>query len=257
MEDVTQSASSVNENLISIASLSGIDDKRFVSDLKTAWGGSGWVEVSNRLKAARTDSAESILGQRYTLHRHKLLGQLHRYVPMDSHDAACRDEIVSFVESHVDCFSRDLKIGHVTGSAWLIDGTNEHVLLTHHRKLEKWVQLGGHADGDLDVLSVAIREAQEESGLAAVQVVSREIFDLDVHSIPARNKEPTHLHYDIRFLLGVKGKPQPIVSRESHELAWFTREEVERVAMDESVRRMCRKWLRIKELASQTPPLPR
>src|ERR1019366_3306840 len=115
--------------------------------------------------------------------RTPLLDKLRAYRPSDAHEARMAEQLRLFVEAHADCFERSLAIGHVTGSAWIVDRDRTHTLLTHHRKLDKWLQLGGHADGDLDILRVALREAREESGLEAIRPVSEEIFDVDIHTI--------------------------------------------------------------------------
>ena len=115
------------------------------------------------------------------------------------------------------------------------------MLLTHHRKLNIWVQLGGHSDGDSDSLSVALREATEESGLA-VEAVSERIFDIDCHQIPARKGEPAHLHYDVRFWLRARST-EFTVTEESHALRWLSADELEQVTSEESVMRMRAKWL--------------
>src|SRR3954471_11521401 len=93
-------------------------------------------------------------------------------------------------------FHRDHLPGHVTGSAWIVDEKREFTLLTHHAKLNKWLQPGGHADGDEDIVRVSHREATEESGLTSLQLISPAIFDLDIHTIPQRKDFPEHLHYD-------------------------------------------------------------
>jgi 8-oxo-dGTP pyrophosphatase MutT (NUDIX family) len=175
--------------------------------------------------------------------REALLAELAEYQPVDSREAAMRDEIARFVQSYVDCFERTQLAGHITASAWIVDETFEHALLTHHRKLDRWLQLGGHADGDADVRRVALREATEESGLAPIQFASREIFDVDVHVIPARKNEPEHKHYDIRFLFIADADAPLVVSEESHELAWLPIAELDRDDIDASVRRMARKTL--------------
>lgn len=148
----------------------------------------------------------------------------------------------SFVESVPDCCERTHLAGHVTGSAWLVDSTGSKVLLTHHRKLNRWLQLGGHADGDRDILRVALREAQEESGIQNIRAISEDIFDIDIHPIPARGKEPEHLHYDIRFALQVLENDSFIVSEESHSLAWIEIDRLEEYSSEESMLRMKRKW---------------
>ena len=91
-------------------------------------------------------------------------------------------------------------MGHITGSAWVVDIAGNRVLLADHAKLGRWLQPGGHSDGDPDTLAVALREAREESGLD-VRALDDAIFDIDVHRIPARGDEPAHLHFDVRFLV--------------------------------------------------------
>jgi len=142
-----------------------------------------------------------------------------------------------------DPFARDRIAGHFTASCWLVDRTGARVLLTHHRKLDRWLQLGGHADGDRDLARVALREAEEESGLTGLSV-EEEIFDLDRHWIPERGDVPGHWHYDARFLVHAGEDERYVVSEESHDLAW---REIAPIADDasgdESMRRMARKWL--------------
>ena len=117
------------------------------------------------------------------------------------------------------------------------------MLLTHHRKLDRWLQLGGHADGDVDLGRVALREAEEESGLADL-AVEPEIFDLDRHWIPARAEVPGHWHYDVRFVVRATGSEDFVVSAESHALAWREIAEIAADAnADESLRRMAMRWL--------------
>ena len=98
--------------------------------------------------------------------------------------------------------------------------TGDRVLLAHHRKLGRWLQPGGHSDGDPDTLAVALREAREESGLD-VRALDDAIFDIDVHRIPARGREPAHLHFDVRFLVQAE-HDRFRVSDESHALAWVS-----------------------------------
>jgi len=140
-------------------------------------------------------------------------------------------------------YERRRLAGHFTGSAWLVDGSGERVLLTHHRKLGRWLQLGGHADGDANLAAVALKEAEEESGLADL-VVEPVIFDLDRHAIPARGDEPEHWHYDVRFVVRAAGGEAFRANAESLALAWQPiREVATRPAFEASLRRMARKWL--------------
>lgn len=172
-----------------------------------------------------------------------LLEALRRYGDRYPEEAETVERFITFVAGHADCFERTLQIGHVTGSAWLVDATGEKVLLTHHRKLDRWFQLGGHADGESDVLKVALREALEESGLETVEPHSRDLFDIDIHRIPQRGFEPAHWHYDIRFALICRGSEAYTVGEESHDLRWIAVSAVQELSNEESMLRMAHKWL--------------
>jgi 8-oxo-dGTP pyrophosphatase MutT (NUDIX family) len=167
-----------------------------------------------------------------------LLNYAGRY-PGDRHVAEC----LSFLANASLPFDREHAAGHFTGSAWLVDASGKRVLLTHHRKLNRWLQLGGHADGDSDLAAVALREAREESGLSGLSV-EHEIFDVDRHWIPERPDEPGHWHYDVRYVVRAGVRDAFAVSDESLDLAWVP---IERLAAlddtDESLRRMALKWL--------------
>ncbi len=147
------------------------------------------------------------------------------------------------IETEPRCFERDCyDDGHVTGSAWVVDPGGTRVLLTHHRKLGKWLQLGGHSDGEPDALAVALREAREESGLV-VRPISEAVLDIDIHTIPASKGEPAHLHYDVRFALRASSPERMRVSAESIDLAWVEIEDLARLTDEESMLRMARKYL--------------
>jgi len=151
-------------------------------------------------------------------------------------------ETVRLWEAEPACLMRSCVPGHLTGSAWIVDAERERTLLTHHLKLEKWLQLGGHADGDGDLLAVALREGTEESGLTRLRAVCAEVFDVDRHWIPARKTEPAHWHYDLRFM--IEADPSELFVRaanESKELAWVPVNSVMALNPEESMARMVRK----------------
>lgn len=179
------------------------------------------------------------------MHRNSIRNLLRTYLGSHPDEADTARRVIDFVERNSDCFDRSLDKGHITGSAWIVDSSGTNTLLTHHRKLGIWLQLGGHADGESDVLSVAMDEAVEESGLTSLEVVCEEIFDLDVHGIPARKNEPAHFHYDVRFLFRQTGAEDYIVSEESHDLAWVPMAELESYTSEWSMRRMRDKAVRI------------
>ncbi len=140
-------------------------------------------------------------------------------------------------------FERARLAGHFTASCWLVSADGRRALLTHHRKLDRWLQPGGHADGDMDLPRVALREAQEETGVPGLALQGG-IFDLDRHRIPARGAEPEHWHYDVRYVIRAGTDERFVVSDESHALAW---RDIAGIAdgedYDVSLRRMARRWL--------------
>lgn len=172
------------------------------------------------------------------MHRNPLLSLIDRYGKRHADEIAEVARFCEFVVRNPDCFERSLAEGHITGSAWILDRAGERVLLTHHRKLNRWLQPGGHADGDPDVLAVALREGLEETGLESLAPIDGEILDLDIHPIPARGDDPGHLHYDVRFLLRDTGTGDYVVSEESHDLAWVALESLERFTDEVSMLRM-------------------
>lgn len=165
---------------------------------------------------------------------HSLRNQFHE-------DPTIIERFTDFIESHENCFSRTQLAGHITASALVTPADFSRVLLTHHGKLKRWLQLGGHCDGNPNVIETALREAEEESGLKNLQLASPSIFDLDIHEIPARKDEPTHFHYDVRFLV-IAPEPDKInVSSESLDLKWFDWKAAHAVANERSMRRQFEK----------------
>lgn len=160
---------------------------------------------------------------------------------LEPHEAAMTEATIRFVADHADCLLRSQLSGHLTGSAWVVNAGRTRTLLTHHRKLDLWLQLGGHADGDPDLAAVALREAREESGLTRLRLVSPAIFDLDRHWIPERKGVPAHWHFDLRFLIEADPDEPLVVSDESHDLAWVELDRVATLNPEESLARMVRK----------------
>ena len=170
------------------------------------------------------------------MHRIKLLEGLAVYRETYKSESGSVDRFTDFVESSTNCFSRENLFGHVTGSAWILSPDHTKVLLTHHKKLNRWLQLGGHSDGESNTLQVAMREAKEESSLV-VNPVDDLIFDIDIHEIPVRGSDPQHLHFDVRFLFESTGTKFR-VSSESNALSWAPLMGLEKYSIEESVLRM-------------------
>ncbi len=185
------------------------------------------------------------------MHRRPLLGMLEHYTTHYPGEVETVQRIERLVHTSADCFKRTCRPGHITGSAWVLSHDRRHCLLVHHRKLNRWLQPGGHADGQADIAEVALREVREESGLQDLELVGSEEhlmpLDIDVHCIPARTDtsghvvEDAHEHHDIRFLVVAAAGQKLILSDESHDLRWFTHDEVLEATDEESVLRMLRK----------------
>jgi 8-oxo-dGTP pyrophosphatase MutT (NUDIX family) len=189
------------------------------------------------------------------MHRRPLLEMLARYRRVFPGEAAVVERIGALVAGHRDCFERTCRPGHITGAAWILSPDRRRCLLTRHRKLDCWLQLGGHADGQWQVEEVALREAREESGMAGFDFLPIDgvlmPLDVDVHSIPPRYDaagriiEDAHEHHDVRFLLIAHAGQRLCASDESHEIGWFTPDEVRQLTQEESILRMLRKTLEL------------
>ncbi len=174
------------------------------------------------------------------------LRQIAAVTPLDDTEASHQQAMLSFVERHHDFYKRTLTTGHVTGSAWIINPACSHALMLHHKKLDRWLQPGGHIEEELDILNSALREAQEETGISDLKIVSDAIFDLDIHVIPANKKEAEHQHYDIRYLFEAELDATPAVSDESNDVRWFTLDEISKINSDASIQRMILKTITLK-----------
>ena len=186
------------------------------------------------------------------MHRRPLLDLLDAYRERLPDESDLIDQIRALVMNREKCFDRDCLPGHITASCWIVSHDLACVLLTHHRKLGSWLQLGGHADGETCVLDVALREAREESGMQEFRVISPVSnpptsgsqgapgvpFDVDVHQIPARKNEPAHEHHDIRYLLVAEPDQALVISEESIDLRWFPIDSLPGLLVDESMLRM-------------------
>ncbi len=171
------------------------------------------------------------------MRRRPLRELLNAYAVAHVAERATVDRFREFVDTHEDCLLRSCRPGHVTASTWILSPDRRSCLLTLHRKLGKWLQLGGHVDGEPEVWRAALREAQEESGMTRFQVAPLPL-DLDVHSIPAHGDDPEHLHLDVRFLLITEPDQSLSQSSESLDLRWFPVDQLRSVTTEESVLRL-------------------
>lgn len=165
-----------------------------------------------------------------------------------------------------DCFDRHNMSGHFTGSALVVTPDLQNVLLTLHAKMKRWLQLGGHADNDPEIDRVAMREAEEESGLDHLEFIPWESivlqhdnakktsslcpipFDIDIHLIPASKKTPEHFHFDMRFLIQTPQPEEISITEESLDLRWFSVREAFNVTQEVSMHRQFAKLEAIRDL---------
>jgi 8-oxo-dGTP pyrophosphatase MutT (NUDIX family) len=178
-----------------------------------------------------------------------LLRALEAHAPADAREAADLERILAFVRRHPDPFDRSIPEGHLTGSAFIVGSEGARVLLLHHRKLDRWLQPGGHAEpGEGSAEAVALREAHEETGIDGLRLDdgAPRPLDIDVHDIPARPGEPAHLHLDLRYLVTAPPGSSPRrQAEESNDLRWFAWHELASLDLDAGLRRALGKARRV------------
>jgi 8-oxo-dGTP pyrophosphatase MutT (NUDIX family) len=182
------------------------------------------------------------------MHRQELLNRLRHYKTGFIEEAGFVRRSIDFIEAHEDCFYRELWPAHVTGSGWVVNPSRSHVLMLHHKKHDQWFQPGGHADGQSDVLAVALKETIEETGLDERQLtlLSEDIFDVDIHAIPAIANDPPHQHIDVRFLIEIDDRQAVPGNDESHQILWVPLMQVSRFNNNRSTWRMVDKTRRMR-----------
>ncbi len=154
-----------------------------------------------------------------------------------------RTRTLDLLRTHPDALLRTCRPGHLTGSALVIEPESEQMLLMLHTKLNKWLQPGGHADGDGNLAAVALREATEETGIEGLRVVVPAV-DIDIHEVDPPH-EGAHLHFDLRFVVLAPAGAAAKGNHESQELRWVDLAELDQLAPDDGLKRLARSALEV------------
>ena len=164
------------------------------------------------------------------MRRVTLLEELEQYRPWNEQEERDRTELLRRLRSGEDLYTRDNSAGHLTASAWVVSPDRRRVLMAYHNIYDSWSWLGGHADGDRDLLAVAAREVREESGLTAVRPVSRSIYSVEILTVDGHEKRgayvSSHLHLNVTYLLEADpADPVRCKPDENSRVGWFGLEE--------------------------------
>ena len=176
------------------------------------------------------------------MNRLNLIEELSHYKTPFAEENVMLHRMLSFVKTHENCFERSLEIGHLTASCWVLNVDTAEVLLLFHKKLQKWLQPGGHCDGNQNSREVAETELLEETGLV-LKCQHTGIFDIDIHTIPAKGEVAEHEHFDIRFLFYYDSQQIARINNESEGLQWISVTDLISPETERSIARMAEKSL--------------
>ena len=186
-----------------------------------------------------------------------LLEELEQYRPWNEQEERDRTELLRRLRSGEDLYTRDNSAGHLTASAWVVSPDRRQVLMAYHNIYDSWSWLGGHADGDRDLLAVAAREVREESGLTAVRPVSRSIYSVEILTVDGHEKRgayvSSHLHLNVTYLLEADpAAPVRCKPDENSRVGWFGLEEAVAASSEPWFRE--RVYRKLNEKLAQFPP---
>ncbi|MDO4501376.1 MAG: NUDIX hydrolase [Erysipelotrichaceae bacterium] len=175
------------------------------------------------------------------MNRFDLLKQLENYVPFNEQEAKDKDLIINFINNNDDAFLRTNNIAHITASSWVLNKERNKILMIYHNIYNSWSWLGGHADGEEDLLKVAIKEVKEEAGIEDVRPISEEIFSLESLTVDGHIKKgqyvSSHLHLNITYLLEADDKESTSIKEDENSgVAWFD--------IDEAVSKSSEEWFK-------------
>ena len=170
-----------------------------------------------------------------------IMQKLEQYIPYNEQEAMDKKLMLQLMQLHPDIFHRSCLDAHMTASAWVVNAERNKVLLAYHNLYQSWAWLGGHADGETDLLQTALREVQEESGIQSAVPVTEELYSIEILPVCGHEKRgvyvPTHLHLNVTYLLQADDREQTrIQADENSAVGWF--------ALEEAVQRSAEPWMR-------------
>ena len=171
----------------------------------------------------------------------ELIGKMLEYRPWNEQEAMDRDEIIRQIRLFPDIFTRENHNAHMTASAWITNPSRTKLLMVYHNIYDSWSWVGGHADGETDLLAVALRETREETGVKTVRPLSEDIFSLEILTVDGHEKRgkyvSSHLHLNLTYLLEADDT-EPLVRKEDENkaVAWF--------GLDEAIAASNEPWFR-------------
>lgn len=159
-----------------------------------------------------------------------LYEQLQQYHPYNEQEANDCDVMLGLLEKEPNIFLRENRTAHFTASSWLLNREHDKVLMIYHNIYHSWAWTGGHADGEEDLLAVAIREAEEETGVTGIVPIKDGIYSLEILTVDGHEKRgayvPSHLHLNITYLLEADEEAVlRIKPDENSGVKWFPLEE--------------------------------
>jgi 8-oxo-dGTP pyrophosphatase MutT (NUDIX family) len=177
-----------------------------------------------------------------------LLAELQNYRAADQTEEQHRQDMIALVTEHEAWWHRDTLPGHITASAFVVTPDFQQLLLHFHRKLNRWLQFGGHDEGEKHPAKAVLRELVEESGLQHFDFFGAPtVFDLDIHAIPESKKQAQHLHFDVRYLF-IANSQQELnpADGESNLLRWMDLQEASSALDEEAAQRVCAKLINLR-----------
>jgi 8-oxo-dGTP pyrophosphatase MutT (NUDIX family) len=179
------------------------------------------------------------------MNKKSILDLLQSYQTSFSEEIEFQKQMIEFLEQNDDFALRSNLTGQLTGSAWVVNKEHTKALLIHHKKLNKWLQIGGHIEAtDQTIEETIFREVKEESGLKTLKLLSSSIYDLDIHAIPQKKEVAEHLHFDIRLIIEAD-ENEPLIpqNEEVLDIKWYDLHQVQNLtesttSIDQSMKRM-------------------